>query len=243
MLFLGTEKYPNENDYSAFLSDNGGSSNAATYPDCTKFYFDVVPDKLNETLDRFSQFFLAPLFTESATEREINAVNSEHEKNLAMDVWRIRQVSKSLSDPKHAYSKFGTGNKETLTQVNASELRKKLIEFHKEWYSANLMCLAVLGKESLDELETNIVELFSKIENKNKVKQKWEEMPYLRDQLATKISVVPVKDTRSLTVSFQSKDLEQYYKSSPDHYISHLVGHEGKGSVLSYLKLKGWCSK
>lgn len=82
MLFLGTEKFPQENSYSAFLSENGGSSNAATYPDCTKFYFDIIPDRLYETLDRFSQFFIAPLFTESATEREINAVNSEHEKNL-----------------------------------------------------------------------------------------------------------------------------------------------------------------
>lgn len=31
MLFLGTEKFPDENGYSSFLSKNGGSSNAATY--------------------------------------------------------------------------------------------------------------------------------------------------------------------------------------------------------------------
>ena len=31
---------------------------------------------------RFSQFFISPLFTESATEREMKAVNSEHEKNI-----------------------------------------------------------------------------------------------------------------------------------------------------------------
>lgn len=90
MLFLGTKKYPNENEYSSFLAKNSGTSNAATYPDCTKFYFDCVPEKLEDALDRFSQFFISPLFTESATLREINAVHSEHEKNLATDVWRIR---------------------------------------------------------------------------------------------------------------------------------------------------------
>ena len=37
---------------------------------------------LPEALDRFSQFFLSPLFTESGTEREINAVNNENAKNL-----------------------------------------------------------------------------------------------------------------------------------------------------------------
>lgn len=82
MLFLGTKKYPNENEYSSFLSKNSGSSNAATYPDLTKFYFDIMPEKLEEAIDRFSQFFTGPLFTESATLREINAVHSEHEKNL-----------------------------------------------------------------------------------------------------------------------------------------------------------------
>jgi len=34
----------------------------------------VAPDKLDGALDRFAQFFIAPLFTPSATEREINAV-------------------------------------------------------------------------------------------------------------------------------------------------------------------------
>lgn len=122
MLFLGTGKYPNENAYSTFLAgkhfgflieqnyifflffkENGGSSNASTYADNTKYYFDVVPNQLEGALDRFAQFFIEPLFTESATEREINAVDSEHDKNVAIDVWRIRQVSKSLADPNHCY--------------------------------------------------------------------------------------------------------------------------------------------
>lgn len=57
MLFLGTAKYPQENSYSAFLSESGGQSNAATYADCTKYYFDVVPEKLQETLGLNFLFF------------------------------------------------------------------------------------------------------------------------------------------------------------------------------------------
>ncbi|XP_037932560.1 insulin-degrading enzyme-like [Teleopsis dalmanni] len=74
MLFLGTEKYPDENGYTTYLSQNGGSSNAATYSLMTKYHFNVAPDKLDGALDRFAQFFIAPLFTSSATDREINAV-------------------------------------------------------------------------------------------------------------------------------------------------------------------------
>ena len=32
------------------------------------------------------------------------------------------------------------------------------------------------------------------------------------------------------------------YTSQPGHFLSHLLGHEGKGSLLSYLKAKGWAS-
>lgn len=58
---------------------------------------------------RFAQFFLEPLFTTSATEREIGAVNSEHEKNVADDFWRLAQLEKNAADPNHSYNQFGTG--------------------------------------------------------------------------------------------------------------------------------------
>jgi len=57
MLFLGTEKYPEENYYSKFITSNGGSKNAATGEDYTYFFFDIKNDAFNEGLDIFSQFF------------------------------------------------------------------------------------------------------------------------------------------------------------------------------------------
>jgi len=52
MLFLGTKKYPEENDYAKFLAENGGSSNAYTARDHTNYYFDVSPTQLRGALDR-----------------------------------------------------------------------------------------------------------------------------------------------------------------------------------------------
>ena len=102
------------------------------------------------------QFFLSPLFTESATEREVNAVNSEHEKNIPNDTWRINQIEKATADPAHDFSKFGTGNKETLDTIPRKEglsVRDSLLEFHNKWYSSNIMGLAVLGREDLNSLQ------------------------------------------------------------------------------------------
>jgi secreted Zn-dependent insulinase-like peptidase len=46
-----------------------------------------------------------------------------------------------------------------------------------------------------------------------------------------------VKEHHEVTVTFQLPCLRQLYTAKPDHYISHLVGHEGPGSLLAALKV------
>ncbi|XP_043685976.1 insulin-degrading enzyme isoform X1 [Vespula pensylvanica] len=245
MLFLGTEKYPQENDYNMFLSQNGGTSNAVTYMDQTNYYFDVTPDKLEDALDRFAQFFLKPLFTESLTELELNAIHSEHEKNITNDSWRLRQVDKSSSNPNHPFSKFGTGNRETLDIIpkrKGISVREKLLEFHETYYSANIMALCVLGKESLDDLEKIVVNLFSQVKNKEVEVPVWPEHPFDEEHFQTKWYIVPIKDLRNLNMIFPIPDMREHYNAAPTHYISHLLGHEGEGSLLSALKARNWCN-
>jgi insulysin len=52
MLFLGTEKYPCENEYYKYLKEHNGSADAFTRAEHTTFYFDVAPEHLNGALDR-----------------------------------------------------------------------------------------------------------------------------------------------------------------------------------------------
>uniref|UniRef100_A0A914S5H5 Peptidase M16 N-terminal domain-containing protein n=1 Tax=Parascaris equorum TaxID=6256 RepID=A0A914S5H5_PAREQ len=103
MLFLGTNKYPSENEYSRYISSHGGITNAFTGSDHTNYHFDIAPDHLAVSLfplcfigalDRFVQFFLCPQFTESATEREVCAVDSENSNNLQNDQWRMIQLER-----------------------------------------------------------------------------------------------------------------------------------------------------
>lgn len=47
-----------------------------------------------------------------------------------------------------------------------------------------------------------------------------------------------VKEHHEVTVTFQLPCLRPLYASKPDHYISHLVGHEGPGSLLAALKVR-----
>lgn len=219
VLLLGTEKYPDDNDFRSFVSENGGFTNAQTFADVTKYFFDIVPDKLSLALERFSQMFVAPLFKDDAVVREISAVNSEHEKNLSTDAWRIRMVNKTLANLTHSYSKFSTGSKKTLVDYPTRygiSIRSEVVAFHDQWYrSGNLMNFAVMGKNSLDELETMVRNNFlAGIENKHIEIPPWGDDVYLSDQMMTKTYVMPIMDVRSMTLSFQTPDLFKYYQSS-----------------------------
>ncbi|CAG8781896.1 11752_t:CDS:2, partial [Racocetra persica] len=149
LLFMGTKKYPKENEYNSFLSKHSGHSNAYTGLDNTNYYFEVGYEFLEGALDRFSQFFISPIFDPSCTDREILAVDSEHKKNRQSDAWRLFQLERSLSDLKHPYSRFGSGNLFSLRDIprqKGLDIRNELLKFHERYYSANLMKLVVLGR-------------------------------------------------------------------------------------------------
>ncbi|KAJ3072227.1 Insulinase (Peptidase M16) [Podochytrium sp. JEL0797] len=243
LLFMGNAKYPSENEYSQYLSAHGGSSNAFTGADHTNYYFDVKAEHLEGALDRFTQFFVSPLFDASCTDREMKAVDSEHKKNIQVDAWRIHQLQKDLMDRDHPYCKFGTGNLETLKEQPEKQginVRDVLLDFHKDFYSANIMKMVVIGKESVEQLSEWVTSMTSAIKNKDIPVPSFPGHPLTKKQLLTSISVKPVKDTRSLQLTFPLPDLSAYYLCKPSHYLSHLIGHESEGSLLALLKQKGW---
>ncbi|ORX91263.1 insulin-degrading enzyme, partial [Basidiobolus meristosporus CBS 931.73] len=245
LLFMGTKKYPVENDYNQYLSEHGGDSNAFTSLDNTNYFFEVRHEHLEGALDRFAQFFISPLFSPSCTEREIKAVDSENKKNLQSDNWRIFQLEKSLSSPQHPYCHFGTGNLQTLWDgpiEQGLDVRDELLKFHDRYYSSNIMKLVVLGRESLDKLTDWVVTKFSPIENKNIEAPVFPGNPLTPRELQKQVKIRPVKDLRTLELAFPFPDQYPLYKVQPGRYLSHLIGHEGTGSILSLLKKKGWAN-
>mmetsp|Transcript_34158 Transcript_34158/g.71910 ORF Transcript_34158/g.71910 Transcript_34158/m.71910 type:complete len:1204 (-) Transcript_34158:110-3721(-) len=200
MLFLGTEKYPKEEEYEDYLGKFGGMSNAYTDMEDTNYYFNVSPldheddgegedgdassvtDALSGALDRFAQFFIAPLFDQSMLERELRAVNSEYLNGRTADNWRSFQLLKHGSSHDHPFSKFGCGNYNTLTDGGdatnkeegnedesdvafggGSSPREDLIKFWTEKYHAGNLRLCVVGRGSLDDLQKVVEDTFGPV--------------------------------------------------------------------------------
>ncbi|RKK89181.1 hypothetical protein BFJ68_g16763 [Fusarium oxysporum] len=48
--------------------------------------------------------------------------------------------------------------------------------------------------------------------------------------------------SRELNLYFPFIDEEFMFATQPSRYISHLIGHEGPGSIMSYIRSKGWAN-
>ncbi|KAJ7256509.1 Metalloenzyme, LuxS/M16 peptidase-like protein [Mycena haematopus] len=288
LLFMGTEQFPRENEYSEFLTKNNGSSNAYTSTSNTNYYFNVATPALSQALTRFAGFFHSPLFAPSCTSRELNAVDSEHKKNHQSDMWRIFQLGKHLSVPGHPWRKFGSGNRESLSDAAkrlkakgrlentqnghlvaspipsrlsspapsvssadsgeaeadggavGRETRRRLIEWWSKEYCASRMRLCILGNESLDDLAILASKLFSPILNRGATLPMVTSSPTGPDEQGTLVAIQTIMTFHALEITFPVEWQPPFWRHKPMSFISHFVGHEGPGSIHSYLKTKGW---
>lgn len=245
MLFYASEKYPLEDSYSKYIIEHGGSTNAFTTSDHTNYHFDVNSDCFEDALDRFAQFFIKPLMSADATVREIKAVDSENQKNLLSDGWRINQLQKHLSEEGHPYHKFSTGNWDTLEvqpKEKGLDTRLELIKLYEENYSANLMNLVIYAKESLDKIQSLVEEKFQEIRNNDRSCFSFPGQPCSSEHLQILVRTVPIKQGHKLRIVWPITPGILHYKEGPCRYLGHLIGHEGEGSLFYVLKTLGWAT-
>lgn len=105
---MGSAKYPAHNEYSEFISQNGGRSNAFTADEQTNFFFDVKSDRFIETVDRMAEFFKSALLNPEYVKKERQAVQEEYMLQKAGDWSRRIAVLQVLGNGE--YSKFTVGN-------------------------------------------------------------------------------------------------------------------------------------
>lgn len=161
LLFMGSEKYPEENAYDEYISKHGGSDNAWTEFEHTVYHFEIPQEHLKGALDMFAQFFTCPLMLESSVERELNSIESEFQLvKVSSPKWlheKIRSTIESLTNrfqnsdscriqhlmchtcghgiEDHPIAKFSWGNLKSLKEVpkvkNINPL-EKMMDFYKE---------------------------------------------------------------------------------------------------------------
>ncbi|AOT10518.1 insulinase family protein [Pseudoalteromonas luteoviolacea] len=241
MLFLGTDKFPDPDEYAAFVQKNGGTHNAYTWLDVTNYMVKINNNAFDESLERFSDFFKSPKLYPEYTEKEKNAVNAEWSMRREMDFFGQFKLARQLLG-EHPSNRFLIGNLETLGNKQGSNLHEETVAFYNKYYSANIMKLAMVSNEPIAEMEKKAIKHFSSIENKQITE------PAVSTQLnfdvvgKKRIHYRPNKDVKSLKVEFIIENNLSDFAVKPNYFVSYLLSNEMQGSPAQVLKEQGLIS-
>ncbi|CAO1420130.1 unnamed protein product [Diamesa serratosioi] len=239
MIFRGSEKYPLENEYTQFVNLNGGDVNAMTDYEYTIYYLNIVENKLQEALDRFSHLFISPLMLRDAMQREREAVDSEFHNVLNSDKVRYNSFIVSLINDNQRGSVFDWGNLKSLKDdISDEDLYKTVHDFRIIYYVANRMNLSIQSSLELDDLQQMVETYFSPIKSgedeaiietdyHNVFKPEFSEKMYF---------IKPVLNQNKLLLAWVLPSVQKNYRCRPMHYIQHIMHHSGKGGLCTYLQ-------
>jgi insulysin len=240
MLFMGTEKFPDEKEYHRYLDEHGGTHNAFTCPDRTLFMFAINHDGFLGAVERFSEFFVSPLFQVSCLQRECQAVDQEFSKNVTLDSWRTLHVHKELGCETHPFHTFSIGNQSTLGKIS----RDEVVSWYNSHYSANLMHLIVYSPLPLDKLQNLVETGFSKVKNTEQMKQESFSSPLLSKNVSGKLIVIePHQKIQKLELSWEIPEaIAKNHEVRSEMIVGYILGHEGEKTLSHLLKKEGLCT-
>uniref|UniRef100_UPI0005CAB675 insulin-degrading enzyme-like n=1 Tax=Fragaria vesca subsp. vesca TaxID=101020 RepID=UPI0005CAB675 len=133
------------------------------------------------------------------------------------------------------------GNKKSLDDAkdNGINLQERILKLYRDYYHGGLMKLVVIGGESLNVLEHWVLELFGDVKKGPQVKLEFKtEGPIWKAGKLYRLEAVD--DVHILHLAWILPCLQEHYLKKPEGYLCHLLGHEGRGSLYSYLKARGW---
>jgi len=230
LIFMGSEKYPQENKFNEELAKCQGMTNAYTDSDKTIYYFSCVGSGFEEILDIFYNLIKSPLLSESSLEREVNAVNAEHEKNVLNDNWRFFHLLGLLSKEDHVFRKFGTGNLETL---NKDDTISKVREFYDTYYHKNNFYICMADSKDSDYYKKLLNSNFGTL-NKDIERNSFNfEKPYVDFR---NVLLESENNNKKLYLVWNIEKLEN--DENPVDFINELVGNMQVNSLQKVLSEK-----
>lgn len=183
LLFLGSKHFPNTSEFHDLLSKAGGRRNAFTTGEQTSLFFEVPSDALyekegtpmfNHLMQMFADSVKAPIFAESMYEKEVYAIDNEHNANVSKSGRVMYHGLRLISNENHPFHRFATGNFFTLNdmpKIKKSNVKDKLRKYYTENYIADKMTLVIRGSQSLNLLQKIAVSNFGDVKTWSAMEQ------------------------------------------------------------------------
>jgi len=152
LFFLGTERFPADENLMAYVQRHGGQLNASTRERTTDFFFELPVAVFAEGLDRLCEMLAHPRLTMADQLREREVLHAEfiawsRDAASRNHLKRLQPIS-----PLHPLRWFHAGNRFSLP-VPRPAFQQALQEFYRQFYQAGQMTLSLAGPQSLETLQ------------------------------------------------------------------------------------------
>lgn len=234
-IFFGSEKYPKNDDYSNFISENGGSTNAYTADGHTVYYHEIKNEAFEKSLDILASLFSCPTFPGDFVEKEISAIQNEFTQTLNNSYCREEMILKLLSNDKNVFRMLHFGNRSTLFKP---DIISKVKNFYENSYSSNIMKVVLYSNKKVDVIEKYLKNAFSCVKNKNLPGFEYKNClhPFDSTSLGKMVKIKGLVDEHKLHLGWSFESHLHEYRSNPFKIITHLLEHACEGSLKNHLK-------
>ena len=233
LLFMGSKKYPEHSEYHSFIQTSGGLDNAYTSDSITNYYLTLPTNSLEKGIEMLSWFFREPLLQEKYIKSEMEIINSEHQKNILSDLWKVDDIFKKFMEDGQKFTKFGTGSLESLKDITKDDIFK----LYNTYYTTDNMYVCIIDSKNIKEMIKTYVKYFEEIpvrKSDNPERFKKEEVKFRDNNLIIYNSVSDYKFF-SIYYLFKAEEKNQVdYQLT--NFLSFLLGSEFLTSIAYYLK-------
>lgn len=210
MLFNASTKYQNTDALDTHLFTYHGQTNGWTQDLSTNFQLCCDQEGFLLACEIFIDRLSSPLFRIEDIEKEIIAIDAEFLASKGDPVRQLLSVQKASCNPKHPFSRFSAGNKETLGAKNAVQTQILLQEYHKQVMQGQHLSICIglpFVAEARDmqcHLRNIIQNAFSKISLTESSLECGNNLPsvYLKSQLNCLMNVQQNDERHQLITSY-----------------------------------------
>lgn len=243
MLFSSSKHFPNQRKLDEHLFEYHGQFNAWTQDQCMNIQMLCEHDGFLSALDILIDRLSNPLFSLRDIETEISVLDAEFSSKKNDPLRGLISVQKATCNQDHPYSRFSSGNAETLSKKNTKAIQSDLISFHQlSIQGANMsVCVGVSQAGYCKQFTDYIIQKFSQLPNSTMPFNENSELPpiYNNNQLKKLILVEQSNMTPQIVVSYivnSCSDDNQHTRNSAYLMLSHLLESKHKNGLFYQLK-------
>ncbi|PWU14928.1 MAG: hypothetical protein C5B49_12480 [Bdellovibrio sp.] len=233
MLFLGSQKYPDKEEFLRFVNERSGKSNAFTTDEDTNFFLTIGDQDFAAAVDRLAQFFIEPRFDEKYLEKELSQIQSEYDTNVQDSDFFLPYMRHLNLKKEHPLHWSFQGNRETLGHVPREVMR----DFFWRHYSADNMNVAIVSSLPLRELK-KLSEVFSRVPRRGT--QKGPILPTADAITPTVVKIKSALQTHHLFLYFTLPPAgKSDWQTKNYEILASRLDEDAPGTLSSFLKEQG----